>query len=225
MLVMALAGLLVAFLLPLGLTTFLVKVLFRKWGENAYVAFSGSIVSNWTTLVILLLIFFPRIDLGLGSIGFREAISLTEIGLALLFAFASIGWFALNARLKIFEMKRMSFRIRNWGHIVILLLAAPITAAFCEEFFYRGFAITVLGSELGNPWIAGLISSIVFAFMHIPHYGLGGSVSIGISGLLMMILYMFTGSIYPGILAHSLNNLFGFVLVPLFLKKKRARVE
>lgn len=213
----ALSGVFVTF----GIDNFLVKVPLRKWRENAYITFSGSIASNWATLVVLLLVFFPRIDLSLSSIGFKDAFSLVEIGLALLFASASVCWFALNARLKAFGMKRMDFRIRNWRHVVILLLAAPVTAAFCEEFFYRGFAITVLGSELGSLWIAGLISSIVFALMHIPHYGLGGSVSIGMSGLLMMTLFIITGSIYPGILAHSLNNLFGFVLVPLFLRKKQ----
>lgn len=216
----SLIGLLIAFLLPLALGLLLASFV-RRFRKNTYVSFLSYSLSNWITLAVLLVIIFPAIGWNLADIGFRGVVNIGEIGLALVSAFISIGWFALNARLKVFEMKRVDFKIGNWKHVVILSFCAPITAAFCEEFFYRGFAITVLRSELGNIWIAGIVSSIIFAFMHIPRYGFGGFVQIGIVGLLLMILFIVTGSIYPGMLMHSVNNFFGFVLVPLFFRKRQ----
>ena len=216
-----LIGLFIAFLLPFALGLLLARFV-RRFGESTYVSFLCHTLSNWTTLAIMLAIILPAIGWDLAEIGFRDIVTLGEIGLAFLFATASIGWFGLNAKLKILKMKRADLKIGNWKHVAILLFSASITAAFCEEVFYRGFAITALSSELGSIWIAGIISSIIFALMHIPRYGPGGFVQIGIVGLLLMILFIITGSIYPGILMHSLNNLFGFVLVPLSRSKAKA---
>ena len=218
----SLIGLFVALLLPSALGLLLANF-FHRFRKNTYVSFLSHSLSNWITLAILLTFVLPKIGWDLAEIGFRDMITLGEIGLALFFATVSIGWFGLNAKLRILKIKGIDLKIGNWKHVAILFFSASITAAFCEEFFYRGFAITVLSSELGNIWIAGMVSSIIFALMHIPHYGFGGFVQIGIVGLLLMILFIITGSIYPGILMHSLNNLFGFVLVPLSRSKVKVR--
>jgi membrane protease YdiL (CAAX protease family) len=111
-------------------------------------------------------------------------------------------------------------RVENWSHVTLLIFYAPITAAFCEEFLYRGFAITVLNNVLGNIWIAGVISSVIFALMHIPRHGLGGFVSTGTVGLLLMIIFVLTESLYPGILVHSIVDFVGFVIIPVVRSKK-----
>lgn len=215
-------GFLLVFLLPIGLTAVLVSFIIffiRRWRENAYVPFFSYALSNWITLVILVLFVFPKIGLNPTNIGFKSAVSLREISLALLFTFVGFGWFALMGRIKIFEIKGMDFKIASWKHIAVISFYAPITAAFCEEFFYRGFVITVLGRELGNFWMAGIISCFAFAFIHIPYFGLGGFVQVGIWGFLPMILFIVTGSVYPGTIMHSLNNFYAYILHPLFFRK------
>ncbi|MDI6704491.1 MAG: CPBP family intramembrane metalloprotease [bacterium] len=169
MLTTSLFGLLLAFLLPIGLVTIILGCI-CKWRENTYAAFFTYGLSNWITFVLLLLFFFPKLGLSLSDVGFKSTITLEEISLALLFTLAGFGWFALMEKLKVLEMRGMDFKIANWKHIVILSFYAPVTAAFCEEFFYRGFAITTLGSILGNFWIAGIISCFAFAFLHLPYF-------------------------------------------------------
>ena len=221
-----LVGLLTAFLVPLGLGTLLVHLVIHFFPElrpNRYVTGLWYALANWITVALFLVFLFPELSITLAEIGFKSTISLIDAGLALLFTFASLVWFGLISRLRILQSKSPDLKIRNWIHAILLVFYAPITAAFCEEFFYRGFAITVLNRELGNIWIAGIISSVIFALMHIPRHGREGFVSIGLTGLLLTIVFILTGSIYPGILMHSIVDFVGFVIIP-FVRSKGQKV-
>jgi len=216
--VLTLIGLLAAFLLPISLGILLARLLVHFVPElrtNMYVTGFGYSIANWTTVALFLLFVFPEIDMNLAEIGFNNTISLVEVGLASFSVLVSITWFALTSKLGIFKPESQGLRIENRSQLLLLIFYAPITAAFCEEFFYRGFAITALNSGLGNIWIAGIISSVIFALMHIPRHGLVGFANTGVIGLLLMTVFILTGSIYPGIIAHSIVDFVGFVIVPL----------
>ena len=76
--IILLLGLLIAFLLPLGLAvllTSLVTLFARRLRKNVYVSFLNIAISNWIAFAILLVFVFPEAGLSLTSIGFKAGIS------------------------------------------------------------------------------------------------------------------------------------------------------
>jgi hypothetical protein len=87
------------------------------------------------------------------------------------------------------------------GFGVALTIASGIVP-FVEETFFRGFLFPGLARRFG--FVAGvLISAVLFGAAH-----LNGDAFIPLSffGVALALLYSATGSIYPSIVMHSVNN-------------------
>jgi membrane protease YdiL (CAAX protease family) len=84
------------------------------------------------------------------------------------------------------------------------LVEYVIFAPVFEELAFRGLLFAILRRKF-RFLPAALISASIFAIAH--GYGLVGFISVLWSGLLWAWMYEKTGSLLPGILAHSINNL------------------
>jgi membrane protease YdiL (CAAX protease family) len=86
--------------------------------------------------------------------------------------------------------------------LIMLFLAAVVTAAVCEEFLFRGLLLQLLRRRAGwgsaIAWSAGL-----FAVYHLNPVVL---LPVALVGAYLGILVWRSGSLYPAILAHALNN-------------------
>jgi hypothetical protein len=83
------------------------------------------------------------------------------------------------------------------------ILNACIFAPIAEEIGFRGLILGGLLKTRCRPWIAILISALVFASFH----GFGAQfVTAMLFGILVGWLYWRTGSIIPGIIIHVTNN-------------------
>jgi membrane protease YdiL (CAAX protease family) len=94
----------------------------------------------------------------------------------------------------------------------LLLLSAALTcviAPFCEEFLFRGFIYTALCNWRG-PWPAAILTGIVFGGVHAGSAPAVDLVPLAALGFGLCLLYRRTGSLYPCIAAHSLNNSLAF---------------
>jgi membrane protease YdiL (CAAX protease family) len=95
------------------------------------------------------------------------------------------------------------------GASVFVCVVAPIA----EEFFFRGFLFGVLrhwrvrlaGRELG-PWLAAAVVGILFGLAHTGSAAAQYLVPLGFLGFLLCLLRWRTGSLYPCMALHSLNN-------------------
>ncbi len=95
------------------------------------------------------------------------------------------------------------------GAAVFVCVAAPI----CEEFFFRGFLFGVLrrmrvrafGREAG-PIIAALIVGLLFGLAHLGSANAVYLVPLGFLGFVLCMVRWRTGSLYPCMALHSLNN-------------------
>lgn len=101
-----------------------------------------------------------------------------------------------------------------WGELAdvgLVLFEYVVLAAFFEECVFRGIVFGTCRRVL--PWIpSALLSAIVFAAAH--GYSLIGFFTVFWSGMLWAWAYEKTGSLWPGILGHALNNLlFSLVLL------------
>ncbi|MFP6595751.1 MAG: type II CAAX endopeptidase family protein [Dehalococcoidia bacterium] len=89
--------------------------------------------------------------------------------------------------------------------LIIIGLFGP----FCEEIFFRGFALPVFARRYGL-WGGIIISAALFSAFH---FSIGALVPIFIFGIVLAWLYVRTGSIYPSMVAHAVQNIVATLLV------------
>jgi membrane protease YdiL (CAAX protease family) len=88
----------------------------------------------------------------------------------------------------------------------VLFAGVALTAGICEEFLFRGFAITALmlvvewGS--GAALASALVASAIFATSHL-YQGLAGVLSSFVIGFVFSYVYLATGSLLPTVLTHA----------------------
>jgi uncharacterized protein len=94
----------------------------------------------------------------------------------------------------------------------LLLLSAGLTcviAPICEEFLFRGYIFTALRGSAGT-LPAALITGLLFGGVHATSAPVADLLPLAALGFGLCLLYRYTGSLYPGIAAHSLNNSLAF---------------
>lgn len=108
--------------------------------------------------------------------------------------------------------------IRGSLKLLFIFLALSWTlAAFGEEICFRGFLMERLARLFGNSqaaWLVALaLSSVLFGWGHIEQ-GPAGWIQEGLSGLLLGMLFLATGSnLTVPIVAHGVSNTLAFVLI------------
>ena len=96
------------------------------------------------------------------------------------------------------------------GHnIWIAILVVAVTPAICEEMMFRGFILSGFRSKY-RLYTSLFLSSLVFGIYHTSMIRLLPTMILGF-GLAMLVRY--TGSIFPGMLMHCLNNLLSVLLM------------
>jgi membrane protease YdiL (CAAX protease family) len=94
----------------------------------------------------------------------------------------------------------------------LLLLSAGLTcvmAPICEEMLFRGFIFAALRNWKGV-WPAAVITGLLFGGVHAGSAPAIDLVPLAVLGFALCLLYRSTGSLYPCIAAHSLNNSLAF---------------
>jgi uncharacterized protein len=94
----------------------------------------------------------------------------------------------------------------------LLLLSAGLTcvvAPICEEFLFRGFIFRALCNWRGV-WPAALLTGLLFGGIHVGSAPAIDLIPLAGLGFGLCVLYRYTGSLYPCIAAHSLNNCLAF---------------
>ena len=98
-----------------------------------------------------------------------------------------------------------------------LLFGLFLTGTFIEEIFYRGYIIERVTELTGQRWVAGVVSWLTFTLVHLRFFGLGPTLEVAVFGGIVVILYIRTKSIWPAIMVHGINDIFGFIIGPLFM--------
>ncbi len=98
-----------------------------------------------------------------------------------------------------------------------LCIVTP-TAAFCEEFLYRGYLLTQLAHWFHSVSWAWGITSLAFGLAHM-YQGWSGVLRAALLGALLALPVMRLGSLYPAIFAHALIDALALAwLGPKFLR-------
>lgn len=85
----------------------------------------------------------------------------------------------------------------------LVWIVVAVTAGLCEEFVYRGVALTLLRRRGFSTVAAVALATVPFALMHGPA-GIFGFPFVGTLAVVMSILYLRTRSLAPGMGSHAL---------------------
>lgn len=88
--------------------------------------------------------------------------------------------------------------------LAALLVSACLVAPIGEELLYRGVLFQGLSNRLGN-LAAAILSALMFTIVHF--YGLYGTISVGILGVALALIYQSTRSLKAVIAFHAIYNL------------------
>ncbi len=92
------------------------------------------------------------------------------------------------------------------GESVWWWMAVSVTAAVCEETCFRGYILSRVKHMTGKGWsLPVMLATISFAAGH-TYQGWGGCILIFVYGLMFCWLYVKTGSLWPGIAVHFVQD-------------------
>lgn len=169
---------------------------------------------------------------GLRYIGFRKPvpISFWAIAAAIIIAsFPMVSWLSdLNQHLHLPKsMQSLERLIRDTeeqnnnliksflnmkspGDLVIMLFIIAALPAVAEELFFRGVIQRLFIQITKRPWVGIVITAVIFSAAHFQFLGFFPRVALGI---VLGALYWYSGSLWPGITAHFINNALQVILI------------
>jgi membrane protease YdiL (CAAX protease family) len=155
-------------------------------------------------------------------IGFSKKINWKQVGLvvAIIAAamFASTFFSFLNEKLPISESLKLRFvkmendynqqvetiiGLNSFGEYMLALIIMAFLPALCEETLFRGGLQNYLTRSTKMPWLSIIIVSILFSAAHFSFYGFFSRIFLGI---VLGLLYQYSGRLWLNIIAHFINN-------------------
>jgi membrane protease YdiL (CAAX protease family) len=95
---------------------------------------------------------------------------------------------------------------KSTAALVAVAALVCIVAPIAEEFFFRGYFFTALRTWRG-PWLAAVLTGLVFGAIHFsPDRPAAFLLPLAVFGFGLCLLYWRTGSLYPCMALHALNN-------------------
>ncbi len=169
----------------------------------------STIVMQWCVFLLIYVATF-REQTGWAGLGFKR-IRKADFAWALAFLLASntmlsgLAW--VLAQIGLPMPGEISFLVPTepLGQVVWVVVSA--TASVCEETAFRGYLMTRLRlvGKFPNWVVPILVSAVVFGACH-AYQGLPGFIVISVYGAMFSLLYIRTGTIWPGIIAHFFQD-------------------
>ena len=178
------------------------------------------IYSSYQLVVVLLLIHLLRkMRTSLRDIGFKSTRKRYYVFATILVLASSVLWGFCDYIVSLFGLsmwwsKEPGTMIKTLSDLLVLLVCPVFLCSPLEEILYRGYLFTATLQRVRRVWLAFTINAFVFASIHYA-FGPGVMLFILLWTYIPCWLYYRSGSIYPSILFHSLNNLLAYVMLPL----------
>jgi uncharacterized protein len=87
--------------------------------------------------------------------------------------------------------------------LAAILFLIAFLPAMCEEFFFRGILQRLFIQISKKPWTGIIITAIIFSAFHGQFLGFFTRILLGV---LLGAIYWYSGSIWPSVIAHFVNN-------------------
>lgn len=154
----------------------------------------------------------------LHSIGLERP-SIRDLGVGVAGFVVGVGSFAVTQPLvQALGLTSTSAGIETLAMLPLwVIVAIALTAGITEEILFRGYPIERLAELTGNLWVGAAVTVILFTLIHVPAWGIGGAIQIGVWTLIVTVVYVYTRNLPACILMHVSNDLYAFVLIPILL--------
>ena len=169
---------------------------------------------------------------------FNGNISLKQLGLVVLIACMALlvggALGDLNERIPIPKHLRESFqkaedeyndqvfaiaKMNNFKDYLVAMFIIALLPAIVEETFFRGAMQQLFTDWFAKPWLAILVTSILFSAIHMSYFGFLTRAMLG--GVLGLLFY-YGKSIWLNILAHFINN--GIAVTSLYFSSMKGKL-
>jgi uncharacterized protein len=189
---------------------------------QAFSTFFGFLLPSFFTAFLLnrkpykLLGFTKRVNA-------KQAVLVMVIMFTALFVSGTLGW--LNEQIplpsslrKVFEKWEQEYneqvkaimQLRNFNDYLLGLAIMGFLPALCEETLFRGGLQNFLTRATKIPWLAILIVSLIFSLVHFSYFGFLPRMFLGV---VLGLIFYYTGSVWLCILAHFFNNAFAVTMM------------
>jgi membrane protease YdiL (CAAX protease family) len=159
------------------------------------------------------------------NLGFKPITNEKQVGIVILLAFT--GLILSGALGDLTDKITFSKSIRNWAtdleaqykkalmamthmrsiwDLLIAILAIAVVPAIVEELYFRGTLQKIIADWSGKPFVAIVITAILFSAFHFSYFGFLSRMSLGI---VLGLIYYYTTTIWLPILMHFVNNAIG----------------
>ena len=108
--------------------------------------------------------------------------------------------------------------LNNVGEYILSLIVMAFLPALCEETLFRGGLQNFLTRSIKMPWLSIIIVSIIFSLAHFSFYGF---LSRFFLGVILGLLYQYSGRVWLNILAHFFNN--ALAITALYVSKVQGK--
>jgi len=110
---------------------------------------------------------------------------------------------------ELYQAMREFLLFDTMGELAIIVVATVVVASFAEEMLFRGFFQGAL-EKMTDVTKAVLVTAFVFAFVHFNPWWF---VEILILGVCLGVLVWRSGSIFPSVIVHGVNNALSVLLI------------
>ncbi len=215
--VATIVGLSVALLVPFVFDLILNRSVSDLANQNKMLLF---ITVEWVIALILLGIVLIWEKKTLSSIGIKKMSLGDFVWAVIAFFIGAISFILTIPLVNALGLETTSGSILQLTEIPIpLRLGIVITAAITEEIQFRGYPIERLRDLTGSLFWGAAISYIIFVLLHIPFWGIGGTIQIGIWNIVVTLLYIKRRNLFSCMLMHFLNDAYAFILLPMISKQ------
>jgi uncharacterized protein len=147
-------------------------------------------------------------DFGLRATAVVRALVLMVGAYVGFLVFAAVWEAILNLNDKEQVVQKLGANSGAVGLVAVVALTC-VVAPICEEFFFRGFFFPALSNWRG-PWTAAVLTGVVFGAIHVGSAPVGDLVPLAFFGFALCLLRWWSGSLYPCIAVHAVNNCVAF---------------
>jgi membrane protease YdiL (CAAX protease family) len=144
------------------------------------------------------------------------AVLATAVGVLVLFPLSQ--WLA--SAMFATRLGGMRFDLREPHVAAMIVFWAVVTAPYCEEVLFRGLAVTYLRARHWPAWAIGAASTLAFAAIHLPYFGVGGAIFILLWSGMVVAIRLWRDHLTPGWIVHVLNNAIAYLLVPFLVSMR-----
>ena len=108
--------------------------------------------------------------------------------------------------------RQIAFMLKGQGikDLIINLIFVAAFAGIGEELFFRGVLQRLFIKGFKSPWVGILLTAFIFSAIHLQFYGF---IPRFILGILLGLIYWYSGSLWPAILAHFAYDALAVIVI------------